>query len=235
MMIRLTLVMVQLWVVCAAPGPSAAAAPSPVVREDITDKVNLVLQAILAMTEDPLTLKDRVELSVNADLVAHLYLAMDQTTVAGVKTLTAHDCSSEPLAKKKSRLTLSIAAPVITIDTPAYFMNGSFVDHINVDGQGHASIVIDDLDIKFEGIGEINLELSDFWMVFDEIVLDLEIRRWKVVFDNLMPGTDLGEVFNSFFSMCGPEIFDIIEKNMNEGGSLLDLVNGLFPPSESGA
>lgn len=44
-----------------------------------------------------------------------------------------------------------------------------------------------------------------------------------------MPGTDLGTVFNEFFTMCGPELMDMLEIKINERDNLLNFINGLLP------
>lgn len=55
------------------------------------------------------------------------------------------------------------------------------------------------------------------------------ITSFQVNFENLMPGTDMGTVFNEFFTMCGPELMDMLEIKLNESGVLLNLINNLLP------
>lgn len=55
----------------------------------------------------------------------------------------------------------------------------------------------------------------------------------QVNLEDLMPGTDLGTVFNEFFSMYGPEIFDVIENNINKSDKLLNFLNNIFSPPPS--
>lgn len=59
--------------------------------------------------------------------------------------------------------------------------------------------------------------------------MKLKTTLLQVAFENMMPGTDLGTVFNEFFSMCGPELMDMLEIKINEGDHLLNFINGLLP------
>lgn len=59
--------------------------------------------------------------------------------------------------------------------------------------------------------------------------MKLKLTLLQVDFENMMPGTDLGTVFNEFFSMSGPELMDMLEIKINEGDNLLNFINGLLP------
>nr|XP_027238329.1 uncharacterized protein LOC113829360 [Penaeus vannamei] len=195
-------------------------------RTDITAAVNLALKAYLTSVDDPLTLNPHIEYKIDAPLIADVLLTMDGATLGGVKDVTAENC--DLTGSGPQDIELNLRASQLALSVPGYSMNGTVVDHIPLEGAGQASIVIEDLVAKLVGKGTATL--SPFSVTFTEIALDLELFRWTVNFEDLAPGTDLGTVFNQFFSMCGPELFDILEIRLNEGDGLLDFINGIFKP-----
>lgn len=64
-----------------------------------------------------------------------------------------------------------------------------------------------------------------------KIVTTLHVSYFffQVNFEGLMPGTDIGTVFNEFFTMCGPELMDMLEIKLNESGIVLNFINNLLP------
>ncbi|XP_063602364.1 uncharacterized protein LOC134778465 [Penaeus indicus] len=195
-------------------------------RTDITTAVNLALKAYLTTVTDPVALNQHIEYKIEAPLVADVLLTMDGATLSGVKDIVAENClltGTDP-----QDIALNFRASELTLTMPTYTMNGTVVDHIPLQGEGQASIVIEDLVASLVGKGTATV--SPFNVQFTEIALDLELFRWTVDFQDLAPGTDLGTVFNQFFSMCGPEIFDLLEIRLNEGDGLLNFINGIFKP-----
>ncbi|XP_037772524.1 uncharacterized protein LOC119568182 [Penaeus monodon] len=195
-------------------------------RTDITAAVNLALQAYLTTVTDPVALKPHIEYKIDAPLIADVLLTMDGATLGGVKGIKAENCLLT--GTDSQDIELNLRATELTLAMPAYTMNGSVVDHIPLHGKGQAGIEIEDLVASLVGKGTATL--SPFSVQFTEIALDLELFRWTVDFQDLAPGTDLGTVFNQFFSMCGPEIFDLLEIRLNEGDGLLNFINGIFKP-----
>ncbi|KAG0694359.1 hypothetical protein GWK47_003154 [Chionoecetes opilio] len=198
----------------------------PIPKIAITDIVNDSLQNILANINEPMIPKKPIEIRLNQDYVAHVYLKMDDCKVWGLTNFVAHDCTYFPI---QSNISISIKSPKVTLNTGHYFINGSMVDHVELFGNGPGMISVDDMDIKVEGHAKVTVK--PFSAVFDTAVLDLEMWRWTVNLEDMMPGTDLGTVFNEFFSMYGPAFFDIMENNINKNGKLLKFLNTLFPPA----
>ncbi|XP_042862789.1 uncharacterized protein LOC122247523 isoform X2 [Penaeus japonicus] len=204
---------------------SCVASPvSQSVRTDITAAVNLALKAYLNSITDPVALASHIEYNIDAPLIADVLLTMDGATLGGVKNIVAENCITTGTGP--SDIELHFNVPELMLEVPAYTMDGLVVDHIPLQGDGMASITIENLDISLVGKGTI--QLVPFSVQFTEIALDLELLRWTVNFEDLAPGTDLGTVFNQFFSMCGPEIFDLLEIRLNDGDWLLNFINGIF-------
>ncbi|KAG7158213.1 putative hemolymph juvenile hormone binding protein JHBP-like 6 [Homarus americanus] len=162
-------------------------------------------------------------------MVVVMVLALLQGTQAapgylqspGVKSFTAHDCTYDDAGNDKKSVVLKFQSPQLKIKTPAYVINGTVVDHIDLHGKGPASFIIDDFDLSVAVKGIINISGKVITMVVD--------------FEGLMPESDLGEVFNEFFSEHGPELFDILEDKINKSGKLVEFLNSLFPPKTSAA
>lgn len=62
-------------------------------------------------------------------------LIMDNATLAGVKNLQV--TNAEAFATSKE-ITVTINAPVLTLQTPSYFINGTMVNHLEMEGEGPA-------------------------------------------------------------------------------------------------
>lgn len=195
-------------------------------RLSITDMVNGELQAILDKITEPVKPSAPLEIKIKQDNVADVYLKLDNSEITGLKQFVAHDCTVTMYdLYRKANFTVSIKSPQVKLISPHYFINGSMVDHVELFGEGPAMIYVDDMDVTVTGSANINLSgIAEFTAA----TLDLEMLRWTVDLEDLMPGTDLGTVFNEFFSMYGPEIFDIIENNINKSGKLLTLLNSLI-------
>ncbi|XP_042241490.1 uncharacterized protein LOC121879066 [Homarus americanus] len=204
-------------------------------NDEFTTIINEILTFILNSVDDPLNLKDPLNLRIDAPYMADVTLYMEKTTLAGVKSFTAHDCTYDDAGNDKKSVVLKFQSPQLKIKTPAYVINGTVVDHIDLHGKGPASFIIDDFDLSVAVKGIINISGKVITMVVDSAIIDLEMRRWTVDFEGLMPESDLGEVFNEFFSEHGPELFDILEDKINKSGKLVEFLNSLFPPKTSAA
>nr|XP_045611677.1 uncharacterized protein LOC123766509 [Procambarus clarkii]XP_045611678.1 uncharacterized protein LOC123766509 [Procambarus clarkii] len=198
----------------------------------ITKFVNLFLQNYLNKISDPWELMEPLSLDLNVDYMADMTLTMNEPKVEGVTTFNAYNCTTTNVADGKMDIVLNFAAPQLTLSSAAYIMNGTLVDHINLEGRGPAEIVIENLDINIEGKGFIDYRVSSFYLNFDNASLNLEMRRWTVNFEGVMPGTDLGTLFNEFFSAHGQELLDMLEIRISNG-KLVDFINGLFERSTS--
>lgn len=195
-------------------------------RMSITDVVNGELQAILDKITEPVKPSGPLEINIKQANVADVYLKLENCEITGLKVFAAHDSTADVYDHlSKANFSISIKSPQVKLISPHYFINGSMVDHVELFGEGPAMIYVDDMDVTVKGSANINLSGIQ---EFTEAILDLEMLRWTVDLENLMPGTDLGTVFNEFFSMYGPEIFDIVENNINESGKLLTLLNSLI-------
>ncbi|KAK8737755.1 hypothetical protein OTU49_004224, partial [Cherax quadricarinatus] len=201
---------------------TSAQEPEDVVCETI---INSLLDDLLSNITDPLPLKTPLDLIVNMDFMADLKLTMINTTLADVTEFYAQECSHDSDTKV---ITLTLRAPTLTLFTPAYVINGTVVEHINLHGQGVATIVAEDLDISVTGKGTIHT-LNPIYMQFEYATLDLKMSSWTVNFEGMMPGTDIGTLFNEFFTEHGSEILGMIAKKINESGELLDFLNNLLP------
>lgn len=216
------LLAVAVVVVVAVHTTSAA----PRIPLPINDIVNGALDSILNTMTEPVKLDNPLEIRLEQENVAHVYLKLENCEITGLKDFGAHDSTAELYdGAGKANFTVSIKSPRVTLISPHYFINGTMVDHVELFGEGPAMIYVEDMDVNVKGTAVIkNLALEEFTAA----VLDLEMWRWTVDLENLMPGTDLGTVFNEFFSMYGPELFDIMENNINKSGNLLIFLNNLI-------
>ncbi|XP_076069528.1 uncharacterized protein LOC143041486 [Oratosquilla oratoria] len=111
--------------------------------------------------------------------------------------------------------------------SPNVTLSGTLVDHIQLRGSGKGNILCKDLQVKLTGkASKFHLPLE---MHFEEIHLDLNLFQWTVELEGMMSGTDLNAVLNEFLSMTGPEIFEVIEKNLNSDNTLLNIINCIIP------
>lgn len=62
-------------------------------------------------------------------------LTMDDATLAGLKNLQITNAEVFPMS---SEITVTINAPVLTLQTPSYVINGSMVNHLEIEGEGPA-------------------------------------------------------------------------------------------------
>ncbi|XP_045611680.2 uncharacterized protein [Procambarus clarkii] len=195
-------------------------------NDSFTYYINELLQNYLSNISDPLVIEKPLELRLNVPYMADIELTMSNTELWGLQSLFAHNCtlglgySSGALLNET--IVLNLKTPQLTIKTPAYVMNGTVVDHINLAGAGPASIIIDELSVGMTENGTISLSKLNF---SDNATLDLEMKRWTVNFENLMPGTDLGTLFNEFFSAHGQELLDMFEIKFSESGKFVKLFN----------
>ncbi|XP_063872296.1 uncharacterized protein LOC135106858 [Scylla paramamosain] len=190
--------------------------------KNFNDIVNDALQSILGNIAEPVKPSGPLEIRIDQTHVAHVYLRMDDCEITGLKDFSAHDSTITLYGGVKANVSISIKSPKVTLTTGHYFINGTMVDHVELFGEGPGMISVDEMDIKVDGSGSIVDQ------EFTDATLDLEMWRWTVDLEDLMPGTDLGTVFNEFFSMYGPEIFDIIENNINKSGNLVNFINNLI-------
>ncbi|XP_064109398.1 uncharacterized protein LOC135217453 [Macrobrachium nipponense] len=111
----------------------------------------------------------------------------------------------------------------LILEAKNYSMDGILADTIPLYG-GNAAIWIkaENLTAKVTG------NLKPIEMQFESVYADLELGQWTVDFENVMPGTDLGALFNEFFSMVGPEILEIMESKLNSDDRFLNWINGLI-------
>ncbi|KAK4294103.1 hypothetical protein Pmani_033253 [Petrolisthes manimaculis] len=208
----------------AAPPHQPRLHPQP--RVNLTNTVNDALKDFLSTVEDPFPFKHRLTLVVGEPGgTFDLLLTMDNTTLAGIQDLRVTNAEGFPVSKD---ITVTINAPILTLQTPAYFINGSMVNHLEIEGEGPATLILENLDLILTGVVS-DFTPSPLTMQLSEVALDLELWQWTVTFENMMPGTDLGTVFNEFFSMCGPELMDMWEIKINNEDKLLNFINGLLP------
>ncbi|MPC08177.1 uncharacterized protein LOC123504318 [Portunus trituberculatus] len=189
---------------------------------DFNSVVNDMLHSILDKITEPVKPSGPIELRIKQNHVADVYLRMDDCEITGLKDFVAHDSTITLYGIGKANISISIKSPKVTLTTGHYFINGTMVDHVELYGNGPGLISVDEMDVKVEGSANV------LGMEFTEATLDLEMWRWTVALEDLMPGTDLGTVFNEFFSMYGPEIFDIVENNINKNGKLVGIINNLI-------
>lgn len=198
------------------------AAPQPFLQMNIDNLVN----GFFGDLSNTITPDHPLEIRANQPNVAEIYIQMTDVSITGVNNFASYG-SSMQLADVDA-VSIIIKSPKVTLDAGHYFINGTMVDHIQLVGEGPGMISVDDMEIRVNGRG--NFTLKPVTMVFSEASINLEMWRWTVNLEDLMPGTDLGTVFNEFFTMCGPEIFDTIENNLNSSGKLLNFLNSLFSP-----
>lgn len=197
---------------------------------DITPIVNGVLTALTAGMEETITLTNHTEIPILFEDIFDLLFKMDDVTLTGLKDITAFECTSIPDGDKND-VELNFHLPTLSLFSPSYNMDGMVVDHIHLVGDGTFSIIAENTNIKLYGRADV-VGLPSPSALFESVAIDIDMKRWTVDFEGLMPGTDLGTVFNEFFSMVGPEMMDLLEIKLNEGDALLNFINGIFGPDE---
>ncbi|KAK3861315.1 hypothetical protein Pcinc_032695 [Petrolisthes cinctipes] len=202
------------------------------IPDDILDKVNEAVANFLGTLQDPLPFpKNPLVLDVGSPgEMFDLRLVMNDATLGGIHNI---DVTAIEEILSTTEIVLTSRAHQLTFDIPYYNITGRIVDHLDMTGEGPAQVIMDDFDVILSGkilIGDTSNLLSD--IQFETLTLDLELYRWTVNFEGLMPGTDMGTVFNEFFTMCGPELMDMLEIKINENGKLLDFINDLLPHPE---
>ncbi|KAK7075235.1 hypothetical protein SK128_013122 [Halocaridina rubra] len=192
---------------------------------DITDVINGFLQSQLDGMDPIITLTDYAEIPILFQNIFNVTLVVHTVTLEGLKGLTARDCTYE-VVSGKFNMDMTFHIPILTLAAEHYTMDGMVVDTIHLVGDGTMSLIPEDFSIRLTGtaIGTI----SPIAITFESAAIDIEMWRWTVDFQGLMPGSDLGTVFNEFFTMVGPELMDLLEIRINDGDWLLDFINGIF-------
>ncbi|CAL4124695.1 unnamed protein product [Meganyctiphanes norvegica] len=200
---------------------------------DFTTILNGLLQTYLSTVKEPLVLQD-VALNINAPLTADVLLSLKDPQLTGfTDDLRITSCTREENADTgKFLVNIVLQVDDMHLSASNLSMDGTLANHVPVFGGGEANIDIQGFSITLMSTAT-KFALVPPSILLDDLTIDMELHRWIVEVVGLMPGTDLGAVFNEFISMVGPELFDVLELSWNDKGNqkLLDLINGLFPPS----
>ncbi|XP_042889293.1 uncharacterized protein LOC122264457 [Penaeus japonicus] len=95
--------------------------------------------------------------------------------------------------------------------TGLYSSGGNLIN-VPFNGEGPMSVTLHDLAITVTfGWETFRPLFSDYCASSNSTGIDLDLRRMEVVFENLNPGSDQGELVNTILSSFGPDIFDYLE------------------------
>lgn len=189
--------------------------------EDITQAVNTYLRDLTSAMNDTTNLLETGKITVDVGNLASITVVMDHITATDLNKVYSSGCFVDPVSPLGVNCTFIF--DTLILQAKNYSMEGILADTIPLyGGNGSIWIKAENLTVKVTG----NLKLAE--MQFESAYADLGLGQWTVDFENVMPGTDLGALFNEFFSMVGPEILELLESKLNSDDKFLNWINGLI-------
>ncbi|XP_071524801.1 uncharacterized protein [Panulirus ornatus] len=197
----------------------------------ITDIIQKQLEKYLSKFEG-LHIPAIPTIDIEYEDIVSVAFSLNNIDLSGVSNVNVTEFAHH--GKKPGSQSLTTVLPQISLSIGDYVSAGHLLN-LPFNGEGPVSLTLYDLSINITYEWDSYSIFSGYCASDNSTKFDLDLRRMQVNFENLNPGTDLGQLINIVLSSFGPDIVDYLELQLNTSlngpldDAIINLVNHLCP------